>query len=164
MSVGQSSWLSVLTALGPLIAASATLLVGLMVAAIAYRQWLTAHQKLVLDLFEKRFAIYDEVMQVHDAWQSEMIPLSKVKETTRALRKIERKAMFLFGADVTASISELRSAITDLAPFLRQMDSAEKHQRNQIYEAAQPTERRIKSWRTNFPEICLPYMRLDQKR
>lgn len=165
MNSDLPDWVNVLAALGPLVAATATLLVGIMVAAIAYRQWLTAHQKLVLDLFERRFAIFDEVMQVHDAWQAEIIPVPKVKETVRSLRKIERKALFLFGSDVPASIIELRSAINDLAPFLRQMEAAtDKQQRHEIYEAAQPTEKRIKKWRADFAQVCLPYMRLDQRR
>ncbi|KQW62674.1 MULTISPECIES: hypothetical protein [unclassified Ensifer] len=142
-----------------------TPMVGAAVGVVAFMQWRTAHQKLVLDLFEKRLAIYDQVMEVHDDWQAEVIPLSRVKQATRALRKIERKAQFLFGPKVTASIQELRTAMNELAPFLRQMDdAADKEKRGEIYDAAQPTEKRIKRWREDFPRVCLPYLRLDQKR
>ncbi|MER8838471.1 hypothetical protein NKH86_06875 [Mesorhizobium sp. M0913] len=37
-----------------------TPVIALAVGFIAYRQWRTAHSRLVLDLFEKRLAVYEQ--------------------------------------------------------------------------------------------------------
>ena len=38
--------------------------IALLAAAIAFGQWWTARQKLVLDLFEKRFQVYLDVRRI----------------------------------------------------------------------------------------------------
>ena len=47
----DATWLSIAQAVGPTI-------VAVIVAYVAIRQWLTARNKLKLDLFDKRLAIY----------------------------------------------------------------------------------------------------------
>jgi len=39
-----------------------TLVLGLIAAYIAWRQWRTAHDRLILDLFERRFQVFQELM------------------------------------------------------------------------------------------------------
>jgi hypothetical protein len=38
-----------------------TAFIALIVAVIAFLQWATARQKVVFDLFDKRFAVYQEL-------------------------------------------------------------------------------------------------------
>lgn len=47
----------------PFLAPSATLIVGLSVAVIAWQQWRVARNKLRLDLFDRRYKIYDATRQ-----------------------------------------------------------------------------------------------------
>ncbi len=41
-----------------------TAFIGAIVTFIAFLQWTTARQKVLLDLFDKRFAVYEELREV----------------------------------------------------------------------------------------------------
>jgi len=81
---------------GPLIAALALV--------VPYLQWRTAHQKVVLDLFDRRFKIYEEVMGI-------IMHVVGGARATRddlvQLREIKARAQFLFDTDVDQFLDDL---------------------------------------------------------
>jgi hypothetical protein len=93
------SWTTYLSALS-------TPVLAVIAASIAYQQWRTAQNKLKLDLFEKRFAVYQAVVALvylvlHD---KENRNESRVEE----LSEKAAPAKFLFNREVARFVEEIR--------------------------------------------------------
>ena len=85
--------------------ATLTVLVAVVVAIIAFLQWVTARQKVVLDLFDKRFAVYEELREVVGRHVSRgAASIEDMGKFTRAAGR----AQFLFGPEVTTFLEERR--------------------------------------------------------
>lgn len=84
--------------------AAVTLVIALFVALISYMQWRTNRQKLVLDLFEKRFQVFLDFRRV----ASEAIHLGELKDKG-AMNEIIARGRFLFGPDVMKRLQEMHS-------------------------------------------------------
>jgi len=76
---------------------------------IAFGQWWTARQKLVLDLFEKRFAIFMDLRRL----VSEAIQLGKVSQPG-SINEVIARSQFLFGSDVNEHLRELHRLFNEL--------------------------------------------------
>ena len=87
------------------IAAFATPMVALAVAYIAYRQWKTARDKLRLDLFDKRFAVFMDVRKI----ASETMQDRPASDPALPQEVIAR-GRFLFGAEVVSELKNLQYA------------------------------------------------------
>lgn len=89
-----------------------TLATALFVAWIAYQQWRTARQKLAVDLFERRAAVYDKVV---DAATKVIGPGRPVDDQPfRLLHTARSEAQFLFGPEVSDFIRSLIKAVANL--------------------------------------------------
>ncbi|MFK0332223.1 hypothetical protein ACIQUB_13940 [Rhizobium sp. NPDC090275] len=142
-----------------------TPVVAVAVAVIAFLQWRTAHQKVVLDLFDRRLAFFDDVMELHRDYMRSATPTTKIKTIARALGRMERKARFLFGEEVVAAINELATTMWEVLPHLiRAEKETDPSKATEITAAARSIESRINDWHKRFPDLCLPYMRMDQKQ
>ncbi|GHA69118.1 hypothetical protein GCM10009007_07430 [Formosimonas limnophila] len=81
----------------------AALIVGLTVAAIAYRQWKTEQNKLKLDLFDRRYRIYEvtrELLKLIDLKMNSMEHLYVFWSNTSG-------AEFLFDSDIESYLKEV---------------------------------------------------------
>jgi hypothetical protein len=79
-----------------------TAFIAAVVAAIAFLQWKTAREKVLLDLFAKRFAVYDELCSVvgrHICCGIDQTPLFEFKRAAS-------RAKFLFGSEVETFLEE----------------------------------------------------------
>ncbi len=81
--------------------------IAIAVAVIAWRQWETARQKLILDLFKERVEVYEMVIDAislieRDGW-------AKDNEIFRKLHPAKAKAQFFFGKEVPDYIQGLIS-------------------------------------------------------
>jgi hypothetical protein len=78
--------------------------IAVLAAVIGFMQWRTAHQRAVLDLFEKRYELYSAVRSVI----TEVLTQGRADHKLQFdyLRAIER-AHFLFGPEVTAYLDSL---------------------------------------------------------
>jgi hypothetical protein len=77
---------------------------------VTYWQWRTAHQKVVLDLFDRRFKVFEEVMGV----------ICRISRANRAahddvaqLREAKARAQFLFGSEIEQFLVNLLQQIED---------------------------------------------------
>jgi hypothetical protein len=86
----------------------ATIAIAIGAAWIGFQQWRTANDRLVMDLFDRRFKIYDDVAKlVHDVSAS-----SHVDDQTMSLFYLStHQVKFLFGTEVEAYFEEIRVAL-----------------------------------------------------
>ena len=77
-----------------------------LVLAVGFLQWRTAQQKAVLDLFDKRFKIYETVKNCVD--QVGTNPEDFGNERQKEFLKAKNKAYFFFGNEVNDYIERLR--------------------------------------------------------
>jgi len=101
-------WVQIVQALGPTFV---TIVAALIAGFIAYRQWKTAHDKLRLDLFDKRFAIYRAYFHASAAalgrWPNR-------EEVLSEFTSLKGQSNFLFGADASRFIDEAMKEISGL--------------------------------------------------
>jgi hypothetical protein len=78
--------------------AISTLLIALMVAVIAFAQWRTARQRMILDLFQRRMDLID---LVSTAASTILIQGALRNENVDGFLRARRGDNFLFGPEVT---------------------------------------------------------------
>jgi hypothetical protein len=82
-----------------------TVVVGLVVAYITWQQWKLAHNQLRLDLFDRRYRVFEAARQFLAAIQAES---TFGNDTLSEFDKVGGEAAFLFGADIVAYLSAIR--------------------------------------------------------
>lgn len=89
-----------------IVAALGPLLIGASVVYIAWRQWRTAQDKIILDTFDKRFAVFMDVRRLASIYlQMEDLPPHEISLPN----DIIAKGRFLFGDDVNKILKEIYS-------------------------------------------------------
>ena len=96
----------------PYLAPSATLIVGLSVAYIAWQQWQVARSKLRLELFDRRYKVFEATRKflaviLRDARCFEDSQLFEFNAGTS-------DAEFLFGSEVVDYLAEIRKRSLDM--------------------------------------------------
>jgi hypothetical protein len=81
-----------------------TAFIAAVVAVIAFLQWQTAREKVLLDLFDKRFALYEEVRAVVGRHLTTGIDQPDIFSFAGAASR----AQFLFGPEVQAFLDQRR--------------------------------------------------------
>jgi hypothetical protein len=97
--------------IAPIIQALTTLVLGIVAALIAWRQWRTSQDRVVLDLFERRFQVFQELGRAISA------AFNKLNPEASDLANFDvatEKARFLFGAEVHSYLIEVRKHLIDL--------------------------------------------------
>ena len=136
------------------------LVLGGIGALIAYFQWRTAHQRVVLDLFDRRFDVFS---QIEEATKG-IVNATSRKEMEAPFWtyvRAEMRARFLFGTDIIELLAKHRADIAAVRAFsnIRQ-DHPEYQQLNDLCnEALKCLAAFVQDSSTPFS----PYMRLDQK-
>ncbi|WP_412063766.1 hypothetical protein [Rhizobium sp. SYY.PMSO] len=145
-------WIQILQAL-------LTPAIAVAVGIIGFLQWRTAHQKVVLELFDKRLAILTTA-------RSAAITVLKTKKFDEARPHAVDAAIrsrFLFGKDVVAMLWEFQGDVYratsegDMFEGLKHPGQSSAQRRTLAIEASQ----KILSELNTAAE---PYMKMDQKR
>jgi hypothetical protein len=141
--------------------ALATPAIALLAIVIAVLQWRTAHQKAVLDLFERRMKVCSEVRAViASIVSSGKLPNEKYFEFVRAIDG----AKFLFGSKVTRYLEELNSSLA----FFQEADEMCGQLQGQAKGEAIKTRRRyldeIQAFYKKFDALVEPYLGMRQRR
>lgn len=139
------------------LAALLTPTIAVAAAVIAYLQWRTAHHRVMLDLFDRRMAVYEKVRQ-----SIRLINTSgKVSdESDMLLLEAENEAAFLFAADIQEYLRDLWAIYVNSRSLARENG----------YQGEQASEQRLKlmqavsDFYNKGPERFGHYMRMDQKR
>lgn len=85
-----------------------TVVIGLIAALIAWRQWRTARDKLKLDLFDRRLAVFMDVRKV----VSEVTQIGKFSDLGLP-NEIWSRSQFLFGPEIRAEITKFHDLCMD---------------------------------------------------
>ena len=149
-------WLQFLSSL-------ATLLVAGAVAYVAWRQWRTAREKLVLDLFEKRLAVYEKVMEAAQKVRGPGRPADN--EPFRLLHSARAEAEFLFGPEISEYIRQLIEHTANLGLAHTMMEAQRQGQSadgRDYPQLAHDTLLAIVQAETTMPRLLRPYLSMAQ--
>jgi hypothetical protein len=139
------------------------LLVSIAVALVGFFSWRTAHQKMILDIFEKRFAVYEDLIQL----MSVQIRESYLRDEDfhKFVRALDR-AKFLFGRDVSDYLHRVQE---DLAEA-RRVERDDRIPRNEnAHEVERDLERytalhgRLAKFYADADLLFVPYMKIHQR-
>ncbi|MHA6641370.1 hypothetical protein [Mesorhizobium sp. A623] len=174
MSQNIPNCISAISLLAPLAAAAVTLLVGIVVALIAYRQWRVAHEKLILDLFDKRFAVYSDAREaVRGYWAPIRFDPSSIAkrldpstygarmQRIETLHDVGRRAQFLFGDEVAARIKVVRDALIEGTPSTP-MEEEDDELRRQNAEARKRALKESQAFPKDLDALVSKYMRITR--
>jgi hypothetical protein len=133
--------------------------IALAVGVIAFMQWRTAHQKVVLDLFDRRLAVYTTA---REAVSRVVTSGSNDRDSDLGLLEALHASMFLFGDDVKDFLNEMYVATLNLEIANSKLEhdgatEADGQSRMAIF-------RQISSFYERAPAVFGRYMRMDQKR
>ena len=152
-------WAQWIQAMGPVVTAAATVAIGAIVAFVAWRQWQTAREKLALDLFEDRIAVYSKVLSAIRL--IERPGRSEGKNPNVLLREARDEAQFLFGPEVTEYVRRLISAAANLGLATSKHKARDEAQDwpEMMYENMDY----LSESRHYLPILLSPYMRMNQR-
>jgi hypothetical protein len=136
--------------------------VAIVVACIAFLQWLTAREqwrtannRAAFDLFQKRYEVYQEFRDV-------VGNITDSKTRIKAAEAAER-ARFLFQEDVTIYLDQFIRDLLDLESIGSEFDSLQGDDRRKNLDQQRRLKGRIEEFRTKGPLLFGPYIRFDQK-
>ncbi len=138
-----------------------TTIIGLIAVYIAFAQWRTAHQKVVLDLFDRRMKVYEKAA----AAAISVIRSARVdNDASWNLREAMRDARFLFGDDVTSYLDNLNQAFVDIDQYNSELNVLQSEpERIEVLRKKREKMEFVHKFYPTFPDLCYQYMRMDQK-
>jgi hypothetical protein len=133
------------------------------VALIAFFQWRTAHQKLVIDLFERRMKIYTQCKGLLRKILAN--PAQGANETAFEFQNAVAEAEWLFGDDMRTLLDRAETAIFDLAIREAELNGAtQAEQRKPIVEKRRIALDLIRTvYHTELKRLAKPYLQLAQR-
>jgi hypothetical protein len=127
---------------------------------IAYFQWRTAHQRVVLDLFDRRVKVFGEI---EDAAR-DALNAADAKSADAAFWRFvgaERNARFLFGQRLVVKLASRRADVAAIMSFrdVRPDHPEYAEMRNRESQA----QKNLVAFLEKSADEFAPYMRLDQQ-
>lgn len=134
-------------------------LISLIGAVLAWRQWLTAHQKAIIDLYDRRYAHFEAIVKsLVPAWRNAGYTPQEFSDFASAMERCR----FIFGNDVFEYLTKLRSDLAWLSSFDNDTINRNEERQKLITEKYARLKRVINFYEAAIP-IFEPYMKLDMK-
>jgi hypothetical protein len=140
-----------------------TILIAAIALLIGYFQWVTVHQRVVIDLFEKRLRLFNSIelaigQVVRDAETS--------PETLQIFLQADADARFLFGLDVLKELRSLGSDLEFLHTYSKAViDDPDLPNRDDVFKERWNILQRLgDDWLDRLSRTFAPYIRLTQKQ
>lgn len=141
--------------------ALATPAIALLAIVVAIMQWRTAHQKVVLDLFERRMKVYSEIRAViASVIGSGKLPNEKHFEFIRAIDG----AKFLFGRNVNRYLDELNTTLAYFHEADEEYGPLEGQARAEAIQRRRKHFDEIQKFYRIFDPLVEPYVAMRQRR
>jgi hypothetical protein len=138
---------------------TAAIIVSIVVAVVQYAQWRTANQKVVIDLFDRRLKVYD---QLADGISTVMREDEVNNQAFHEFMIGQADATFLFGDDVQDYLQELRKYFAWLMSITNEViDKSPK--RAELIDTKSKCISEIVAFYDRAPGLFAPYMKLTQK-
>lgn len=141
------------------IQAIAVPILGFVAGWIAYQQWKTADRKVQLDLFDRRFELYDKV---RDALFPIVREGGATMQDLHAYADAIDKSSFLLGDEVVARFTETRMHISNLIMWTDAMKSGPPYPSDAV-KGKHECFPKIVALLNDMPMLFKPYMKIDQK-
>lgn len=138
----------------------ATPAIAIIVAVIAWRQWETARQKLMLDLFGERLKVYKKVTRALRLIPAD--PQQNITEAISLLFDAKDASQFLYGQEVTGYIRQLIEVAADLRQALNEYNSENPSDRDLAQEML-AANTFLDRAHEELPVLLKPYLRMDQR-
>jgi len=123
--------------------------------SIAFFQWRTAQQKVVIDVFEERYKIYQ---QLRTAVSDYLQTLVFQQDAQRNFFEAMSRARYYFGAEVDAYLTSILRDINTAHLFDRYTERPSAKIDDQVDRL-----NRINAFYIEIDRMFVPYMRIDQK-
>ena len=134
--------------------------IALLAVTIGVLQWRTAHQRAVLDLFDRRMENYNSL----NAAISEIVREGRVNSASlMSFDRAASKARFLFGNDVTASLKETRKTIMGLWKAEVAARTEDDAKRAIAADLEADHMMKISNFYVQLDDLVRPYVRMHQK-
>jgi hypothetical protein len=131
------------------------------VGVIAFMQWRTAHQKVMLDLFDRRLKVFETVESAAGAvFRSGR----GNEETERSLLTAIAEAKFLFGNDVHDYLEAMWKSYVEMESLAMEIENLHGHERVTAVREKRRHGMAISSFHAEGVKVFGPYLRMDQKR
>jgi hypothetical protein len=140
--------------------ALATPAIALLAIVIGVLQWVTARQRIVLDLFDRRMLVYEEINAVF----SEVI--REGNATMKVIFSFDRaaaRAPHLFGNEVTKFLQETRKRMVALRYAEIKANSDNDEIRGKAADLAAKHMMDLTGFSTEFASLVQPYVKMHQK-
>jgi hypothetical protein len=120
----------------------------------------SAQQKLILDLFEKRWSIVAELREVI----GEVLRTGNVShEANVNFCSATDRAAFLFGPEVTSYLAKLRASLSKHKAARADIDSNIDRRRDKAADIQYREFEVIQGFNTSFDPLIAPYMQMHDK-
>jgi hypothetical protein len=137
----------------------ALVLVAAIAATIAYLQWVTAHQKVVVDLFDRRRKAFE---LVEDALRPVFREGEVHSEAMSKLIEAKSHCRFLFGKDVNEYLDLLQKDFAWLTAYTNDVID-QRSNRNQLIDEKYKRIGRIVDFYEAGAPLFFEYLRLDMR-
>jgi hypothetical protein len=136
-------------------------IIAVFAALIAYLQWVTAHQKIVLELFDKRLGAFQEI-------QAALIPVMRNRAVTQedffTFAQAVERCRFLFGDDVHQYVAELRKKMSFMSVYTDEtIDQRTEPERAKLIVKKSDHLNDLADFEKDGVPLFAPYLKLDQK-
>jgi hypothetical protein len=137
--------------------------IALLAAVIGYFQWRTAHNRVVIDLFDRRMKIFTDCRDILQP----IIASPSVTTTQDGIKflRASADAGFLFGDKVVKHLERVEQAIFDLATCEAELKPTPVGQARTdlVAKSRKATEIVMGFYNEEFRSLLRPYMRLKQR-
>jgi hypothetical protein len=142
----------------------ATTVISLLVLVVAFMQWRTAHQKTVMDLFDRRMKVLLDFTEALDLYLSSDGNLSGTN-VRRRLEKIQSDSQFLFGAEISLFIGEVSAKTLDRDAIRNKMNRETTiDAKSELSYHLYPLEHYCHVAKIELARLMRPYVLMDHKR
>jgi hypothetical protein len=142
------------------------LAIAILGLCIAWGQWVTARTKLILDLYDKRRAVYSKFHgPIGQAMREGASDFANYREYIVVLDE----AHFLFGRDVQDFIEDMRETLNRLGLATSMLKDGNdqrmaESERMKFVHLSHDCMRELAEFWTRLDRLMIPYMLMEQKR
>jgi hypothetical protein len=133
---------------------------ALLALAVAVGQWRLAHQRIVLDLFDRRMAKYEAL---RGAVAQVVTSGSARNEDSLAFARAANDVEFMFGPEVKAYVDSIHNAMIKHHALEMTWEKEVGEQREKAYDRMSKHFETIAGFYDEFPKKLKDYVRVDQK-